>query len=160
MQGQTEYSGGCQCGAVRFQVRGEIPESSICHCRMCQKAFGGHYAPLVSVRGVQFAWTRGAPRHFQSSNLVRRGFCADCGTPLTYEAPNGTAVAAGAFDQPERLPPQRQYGIEARLPFLGTLAALSATRTEEDIESTEYLSRLVSHQHPDHDTPHWPPQSR
>ena len=49
MQGQPEYSGGCQCGAVRFQARGELTDSSICHCRMCQKAFGAYYAPLVSV---------------------------------------------------------------------------------------------------------------
>ena len=47
MQGQPEYSGGCQCGAVRFQARGELTDSSICHCRMCQKAFGAYYAPLV-----------------------------------------------------------------------------------------------------------------
>ena len=103
MQGKPEYSGGCQCGAIRFQARGELTDSSICHCRMCQKAFGAYYAPLVSVRGVQFSWTRGQPRYFQSSNVVRRGFCADCGTPLTYEAPDGVAVAAGAFDEPERL---------------------------------------------------------
>ncbi|MFS2045522.1 GFA family protein, partial [Stenotrophomonas geniculata] len=94
MQGQPEYSGGCQCGAIRFQARGALTDSSICHCRMCQKAFGAYYAPLVSVRGVQFSWTRGQPRYFQSSNVVRRGFCADCGTPLTYEAPDGVAVAA------------------------------------------------------------------
>jgi hypothetical protein len=113
MQGQPEYSGGCQCGAIRFQVRGALTDSSICHCRMCQKAFGAYYAPLVSVRGVQFSWTRGQPRYFQSSNVVRRGFCADCGTPLTYEAPDGVAVAAGAFDEPERLPPTIQYGSSA-----------------------------------------------
>ncbi len=92
MQGQPEYSGGCQCGAIRFQVRGALTDSSICHCRMCQKAFGAYYAPLVSVRGVQFSWTRGQPRYFQSSNVVRRGFCADCGTPLSYEAPDGVAA--------------------------------------------------------------------
>jgi len=160
MQAQSEYSGGCQCGAIRFQVRGELRDSSICHCRMCQKAFGAYYAPLVSVRGVQFSWTRGQPSHFQSSNLVRRGFCAQCGTPLTYEAPDGVAVAAGAFDQPGRLPPSRQYGMEARLSFMGGLDSLPSTRTDEDVESLEFLARIVSHQHPDHDTPHWPPRTR
>lgn len=160
MQGQPEHSGGCQCGAVRFEVRGELKDSSICHCRMCQKAFGAYYAPLVSVRGAQFSWTRGQLSHFQSSNLVRRGFCNQCGTPLTYEAPDGMAIAAGAFDQPVRLPPVRQYGMEARLPFIDALGALPSSRTEQDVEALEFLARLVSHQHPDHDTPHWPPQSR
>ncbi|CTP84088.1 hypothetical protein XTPLMG730_0675 [Xanthomonas translucens pv. phlei] len=78
------YSGGCQCGAVRFRVRGRLDAASICHCRMCQKAFGAYYAALVSTRGAQLLWTCGALKHFPSSNLVRRGFCADCGTPLTY----------------------------------------------------------------------------
>ncbi|MBE5268853.1 GFA family protein [Stenotrophomonas sp. B2] len=160
MQGQPEYSGGCQCGAIRFQVRGELSDSSICHCRMCQKAFGAYYAPLVSVRGVQFSWTRGQPRYFQSSNVVRRGFCGDCGTPLTYEAPDGMAVAAGAFDQPERLPPTIHYGVERKLPFVDALGTLPARRTEEDVAALDFLAAIVSHQHPDHDTPHWPPRSR
>ncbi|WP_329841675.1 GFA family protein [Stenotrophomonas sepilia] len=160
MQGQPEYSGGCQCGAIRFHVRGALTDSSICHCRMCQKAFGAFYAPLVSVRGVQFSWTRGQPRYFQSSNVVRRGFCADCGTPLTYEAPDGVAVAAGAFDEAERLPPTIQYGVERKLPFVDGLASLPVRRTEEDIAALDFLTTIVSHQHPDHDTPHWPPRSR
>jgi hypothetical protein len=116
MQGQPEYSGGCQCGAIRFQVRGALTDSSICHCRMCQKAFGAYYAPLVSVRGVQFSWTRGQPRYFQSSNVVRRGFCADCGTPLSYEAPDGVAVAAGAFDPSACR--RRSSTVERKLPFV------------------------------------------
>lgn len=157
MQGQPEYSGGCQCGAIRFQVRGELSDSSICHCRMCQKAFGAYYAPLVSVRGTQFAWTRGEPKRFASSNLVKRGFCAECGTPLTYEAPDGIAVAAGAFDDPALLPPVIQYGIERRLPFVEGLHGLPARRTEEDLEAASFLDQAVSFQHPDHDTTDWPP---
>lgn len=161
MLDEPEYSGGCQCGAIRFQVRGALTDSSICHCRMCQKAFGAYYAPLVSVRAVQFSWTRGQPRHYASSNVVQRGFCADCGTPLTYEAPDGMAIAAGAFDQPERLPPTVQYGVDRRLPFAGTLAALPERGSEqEDAAAQAFLASVISRQHPDHDTPHWPPQSR
>ena len=152
----ARLSGGCQCGAVRFQVEGDL-EASICHCRMCQKAFGGYFAPLVSVRGAAFAWTRGQPAHFVSSNLVKRGFCAACGTPLTYEAPDGMAVAHGAFDDRAAIAPARQYGLEARLPFLDGLFQLPGTRTEQDLEATPFLAALVSHQHPDHDTPAWPP---
>ncbi|HBK45597.1 MAG TPA: aldehyde-activating protein [Xanthomonadaceae bacterium] len=155
MEPVRDYSGGCQCGAVRFHVRGRL-SASICHCRMCQKAFGAYYAPLVSVRGAEFAWTRGEPRRFASSNLVRRGFCAECGTPLTYEAPDGVAIAAGAFDQPAMLAPTRQYGLEAKLPFVDALHALSGTRTEQDMAALEFLARIESHQHPDHDTERWP----
>lgn len=60
----TTYTGGCQCGAIRFRATGDLKDSSICHCRMCQKAFGAYYAPLVSVRGVNFEWTRGSRNVF------------------------------------------------------------------------------------------------
>ena len=89
--------------------------------------------------------------------MVRRGFCAACGTPLTYEAPDGMAVAAGAFDEPARLPPTIQYGIEAKLPFVDALGSLSALRSEEDAEAGDFLLHIVSRQHPDHDTAEWPP---
>ena len=153
------HTGGCQCGAVRFRVTGPLDDASICHCRMCQKAFGAYYAPLVSTRGARLEWTRGEPKRFQSSNLVRRGFCGDCGTPLTYEAPDGVALAAGAFDDPAGLAPWIQYGIEGRLPYVQGLSALPARRTEEDEAAANFLSRIVSFQHPDHDTGHWPPRT-
>ena len=152
------HSGGCQCGAVRFEVRGTAGPATICHCRMCQKAFGAYYAPLVSTRKGELVWTRGERALFQSSNVVRRGFCADCGTPLTYEAPDGTSLAAGAFDDPAAFEPVRQYGMEARMPWIAALVDLPSTRTEEDSEEEPFLAHLVSYQHPDHDTAAWPPE--
>lgn len=156
----TTYTGGCQCGAIRFRATGDLTDSSICHCRMCQKAFGAYYAPLVSVRGVDFEWTRGEPKRFQSSNAIKRGFCAECGTPLTYEAPDGVAVAAGAFDEPGTLPPTIQWGVERKIGFVDRLHTLPAVPTEDDLTSVDYLSNLVSYQHPDHDTENWPPETK
>jgi hypothetical protein len=151
------HTGGCQCGAVRFRVTGVVADASICHCRMCQKAFGAYYAPLVSVRGALLEWTRGQPQHFQSSNVVRRGFCARCGTPLSYEAPDGVAIPAGAFDTPERFPPRLQFSVDTRLPFVDGLAGLGARTTADDVVDAPFLAGLVSYQHPDHDTADWPP---
>ena len=54
------WSGGCQCGAVRFRVDGELGRPSVCHCRMCQKAFAAPYAALVTVRLDQLAPSAGA----------------------------------------------------------------------------------------------------
>lgn len=151
------HTGGCQCGAIRFRLEGTPSQSSICHCRMCQKAFGGYYAPLVSSRGTKFEWTRGTPRYFQSSNHVRRAFCDNCGTPLTYEALDGLSLAAGAFDDPSSLPPTLQFGTEAKLPFVDHLQALPGHPTEDDFEDTPFLADIVSNQHPDHDTETWTP---
>ena len=114
----------------------------------------------MSTRGAVLEWTRGEPKQFQSSNVVRRGFCADCGTPLTYEAPDGVAVAAGAFDDPRPLAPWVQYGVEGKLPYVDDLPALPQRRTEEDeaAAAAAFLAGVVSYQHPDHDTPAWPPR--
>nr|WP_296104059.1 GFA family protein [uncultured Agrobacterium sp.] len=152
----TIHTGGCQCGAIRFRVEGDLKDSSICHCRMCQKAFGAYYAPLVSVRGATFEWTRGEPKRFRSSNHVKRGFCGDCGTPLTYEAPDGMAIASGAFDDPSVLPPVIQWGIENKIVFVDHLHSLPKEETEADQTSASYIADLVSYQHLDHDTSEWP----
>ena len=101
-------------------------------------------------------WTRGKPAYFASSNFVNRGFCEKCGTPLTYEAPDGIALAIGAFDHPETLAPRVQFGIEGKLPYADTIPSLPARHTLEDIIAAPFLDQLVSNQHPDHDTDEWP----
>ncbi len=145
----TIMKGGCQCGAIRFEVEGPLGHASVCHCRMCQKAFGNVFAPLVSVRGRPFRWTRAEPKRFQSSNLVQRGFCPDCGTPLTYEAPDGMAVAIGAFDHPGRIEPVIQFGVEARIAWMDHVNVWPERTTLEDLDDAPFLSDLVSYQYPD-----------
>ncbi|KAB0680110.1 GFA family protein [Aureimonas leprariae] len=144
------HTGGCQCGAVRFRIEGALGRASICHCRMCQKAFGSFFAPLVSVEGVE--WTRDEPQRFRSSNHVERGFCPKCGTPLTYEAPDGVGMAIGAFDDPSAIAPEIQFGTEAMIPYFDRLARLPKRDTMGDVENAAYLADIVSFQHPDHDT--------
>ena len=150
------YSGGCQCGAVRFRVEGALTNVSVCHCRMCQKAFGSFYAPLATAPADGLTWTRGEPKRYRSSNHVLRGFCAECGTPLTFEADDGVALAIGAFDRPEEVAPTVQWGIEGKLPYVDKIPGLPGEETMADIESAGYLADLVSYQHPDFDTDQWP----
>ena len=147
-------SGGCQCGAVRFRVDGELGRASICHCRMCQKAFGAFYGPYVSVKVEQVSWTRGEPAYFQSSNKVRRGFCAGCGTQLTFEGTEPDApwfdLAIGAFDNPRDIRPVVQLGFQGKLPYVDDLGAVPSRSLDE--AAAGYYASVVSNQHPDHDT--------
>lgn len=147
-------TGGCQCGAVRFAAA-SLGRAPICHCRMCQKAFGNVGGPLVTANGLQ--WTRGAPRHFQSSNKVRRGFCADCGTPLTYEYEGGVELAIAAFDKAAEIAPVIQLAVESRLPWVDSLASLPTRSGAEAARVAGFYASIVPYQHPDHDTPAWPP---
>ncbi len=146
-------SGGCQCGAVRFRAA-RLGRASICHCRMCQKAFGGFFGPLVTVHDLQ--WTRGQPKYFASSNKVRRGFCADCGTPLSYEYGGPPEIAIGAFDNPEVAAPVIQVNPADKLSFFDGICSLPVRPPAEQPEAEAFKASIVSFQHPDHDTSEWP----
>ena len=150
-------SGGCQCGAVRFRVDGDPGRASICHCRMCQKAFGGPFGALVTVNLADLTWTRGQRATFQSSDTIQRGFCAACGTPLTF-AHKGSEyldISVGSLDQPEKVKPEKQIGVESRIPWMAEMHQLKEQQTDQ-VLSADRLVRVESYQHPDHDTDSWP----
>ena len=140
-------------------VFAEPEEPSVCHCRMCQKAMGNVFAPLAGVHRDDFAWTRGAPAVFLSSPVAERGFCARCGTPLTfrYLDTERISVTIGSLDRPDAAPPVVQNGVEARVGWLDRLGALPGVTTEDDQPAGRF-AKIVSYQHPDHDTPEgWRP---
>ena len=115
---ERTWSGGCQCGAVRYELSVRPDNSCICHCRMCQKQFGSFFGAFAGSHRDNFKVTRGKLAHFQSSDDADRGFCCDCGTPLTYEARSRprVEVAIGSFDRHSDLMPEFQYGREAMEP--------------------------------------------
>ncbi|AJY46617.1 GFA family protein [Martelella endophytica] len=151
MNEAQSYSGGCQCGAVRFRAS-HLGRPSICHCRMCQKAFGGFFAAFVTADIAHLQWTRGKPKLYRSSANFLRGFCEHCGTPLTYQHKGGIELAIGAFDEPALFEPQVQVNHECRLPWIETLFEKPVIPHGPDEEP------VVSWQHPDHDTEQWPPE--
>ena len=152
------FTGGCQCGAVRFRVEGPVRHASICNCRMCQKALGNFIAPFASFsKAVE--WTRGQPTEFQSSQRVKRGFCNLCGTPLTYRwGDDQPSLTIGAFDRPNAIMPTVEFARDNRHPVFAHYDDL----TPEDLGSTDeerdLLAILRSYQHPDQDTEQWAPQ--
>jgi hypothetical protein len=144
------HTGGCQCGALRYALYSEPTNPHVCHCRMCQKAFGSYFAPLAGVPLGDCAWIRGTPGVFQSSEAVERGFCRDCGTPMffRYLDRDRISLSLGSLDDPSLVVPAKQYGIESRLPFVAGLCSLPGTRTEDDVPVGD-RARLRSRQHPD-----------
>ncbi len=150
-------SGGCQCGAVRYQVVGELGYPHLCHCRMCQKAAGNYFMPLAAAKRRVFALTRGEPKWFHSSDIVRRGFCADCGTPLFYDVPNADFIniVLGSLDDPDSVKPVMQSNTGRKMSWFHELDVLPI---EPEAETPERENKIAAsnHQHPDHDTAHWP----
>ena len=126
-----EFTGGCQCGAVRYALSA-TPRSTVCHCRMCQRAVGNLFAALAQVRTSEIAWTRGEPTYFASSNLARRGYCRDCGTPLTFGdmAGDKIEVTTGSLDDPGAFPMTEHFGVESRIGWVHLNPGLPESTTD------------------------------
>lgn len=143
-------TGGCQCGAVRYEFHAPLENSHVCHCRMCQRATGGLFAALVGGSPDNFAWTRGQPAFFASSNLARRGFCGKCGTPLSFQYQHEGAriyTTVGSLDHPEQVKLEKQVGVESKLPWVEFCERLPAERTDNTPEDTEFLAKMRKNQH-------------
>ncbi len=152
------FSGGCQCGAVRYHVSGVLEGAHLCHCRMCQKAAGNYFMPLASAVETEFAITRGEPAWFQSSDPVKRGFCQHCGTPLFFKTigSDTIAVTLGSLDDPAAVEPESNDGVESRVRFFATLPGKPDRFSDRpDLAGGLETIRLSNHQHPDHDTTEW-----
>ena len=120
MTQEENFEGGCQCGAVRYALNMAPERSHYCHCRMCQRAVGNLFAALAGAKKDVFQWTRGTPSFFASSTLAQRGYCAGCGTPLSFaynEAP-WIYVTIGSLDDPSVAKPERHFGIESQVHWL------------------------------------------
>ena len=102
---ESTRKGSCLCGAVTFEVAGDLKPMDACHCVQCRK-WSGHVLAAADVPRDQLT-VRGEDhvRWYQSSHKVRRGFCATCGSslffdPLDRDKHDWTGVAMGAFEAP------------------------------------------------------------
>lgn len=102
---QPIHSGGCLCGAVRYQVRGRLRDVVMCHCTMCQRLHGG-IGPHTKALKVNLRITRDEGlAWYQTSEVARRGFCRNCGSGLFWEPfeLDATGILAGTLDPPSGL---------------------------------------------------------
>ncbi len=95
-------NGACLCGAVSFEVAGALHPPDACHCSQCRKQSGHFWASTNAPRAA--VTIRGADNvtWFRSSERVRRGFCATCGSVLFWDPieKDVLAIAMGAFEAP------------------------------------------------------------
>lgn len=128
--GSPRASGGCLCGAVRFEVVGPLRDVLLCHCSECRR-WHGHLCAATAARREHLHLVADAPlRWFQSPTSeahARRGFCGECGSSLFWDAPDRDtiSIAAGTLDEPTGLSTVGQiyvadagdyYEPDARLP--------------------------------------------
>ena len=132
-------TGGCLCGAVRYEAEAFLHNASYCHCRMCQRASGAPVQVSVFIRPETLRFTSGEPKYYQSSSFGERGFCPNCGSQLIWrsrsaEHPEWTNLGVGCLDHPEHFVPASHEGVESQLPWFNIDDDLSRRRCEDDPE--------------------------
>ena len=95
-------TGGCLCGAVRFEIDGALGPITCCHCSLCRRASGSAFVAAASVDAGYFRVVKGqdALGEYESSPQNRRAFCTRCGSQLfgRHDAyPVGYGMSAESF---------------------------------------------------------------
>ena len=116
-------SGGCHCGAIRYQMPEDVAHHALCHCIDCRKASGAPAVAWALAPTDQIAIT-GSPSAYASSEHGRRYFCGSCGTSLFYTNdvifPGMTDVQSATLDEPDALPLQAQIQTAERIGWMAT----------------------------------------
>ena len=120
-------TGGCYCGAIRYEST-ELPvRCGMCHCRMCQRWLGAAAAMGVFFDVDSFRFTKGEPARFMTSRILERHYCADCGGAIGHrykfgDTANTEIIFVGTLDAPREVEtPSFYFGVEDHLPGWITL---------------------------------------
>jgi hypothetical protein len=114
-------TGRCLCGNIRFEAKGRRLWVAHCHCESCRRSTGAPVTTFVGFNKDQLTYTHGERKFYESSPGVRRGFCADCGTPMTYEAdrsPDEVHLYISTLDEPGAFQPQLHVFHAERIPWV------------------------------------------
>ena len=121
-------TGGCHCGAVRYEAEGEALTHALCHCKDCRRHAGAPMVGWTMYKESAIRVTKGAPKIYHSSESGRRHFCADCGTGLFYTnetiLPGITDIQSGTLDDPDSLPPTAHIQVADRIAWMKDIGTL------------------------------------
>lgn len=103
---QEKHAGGCHCGAVRFDIQGELEPTLVCHCRDCLKTVGNSMAATaVEQSQISISDDHDQLKWYRSSDKAERGFCTQCGANMFYRGDGRStlSIAIGMLDTPSVL---------------------------------------------------------
>ena len=142
-------SGGCACGAVRYELKSAPFDAGWCHCRTCQLNSGAPAMAFASVPTGHLVFTAGGEkvRKFRSSSFGHRLFCGECGTPLLMQVdhqPETVDFSIATLDDPDVVAPEFHIFFASRIAWFDTAGDLPrhdrfrpGTRALEDTEPVE-----------------------
>ena len=140
MAAEQAFTGGCQCGAIRYEITAPPTDAYYCHCRICQRAGGAPVNATARFPSDAFRLLQGAPRFYAALEHGERGFCADCGSALYYRPfavgwQGSVFVRIPSLDEPARVTPRWHCGVESRIPWFNTDDDLPRTTSEANLEA-------------------------
>ena len=110
--GKKSLSGGCLCGAVRYEIKADPVMTGFCHCLSCQKLSGSGHAFHIMVPDAAFTIhgkTKGYSWKADSGSTVTTSFCVECGAPIFGRStgfPGTVTIRAASLDEPSAVSPQ------------------------------------------------------
>ncbi|HVC50467.1 MAG TPA: GFA family protein [Stellaceae bacterium] len=120
----TIRTGGCLCGAIRYEAAGEPVFSLLCHCRDCQRQSGSAFIAAVRLPSAGFRITKGKPKHYvgksDTGNDITRVFCGDCGAPLYVQVstrPDLIGLRVTSLDDPSWFRPDANIFTKSAQPW-------------------------------------------
>lgn len=120
-------TGGCHCGAIRYEVSGDVIGHSLCHCVDCRRSSGAPMVGWAMVPDTQLRVT-GETSIYASSENGRRHFCIQCGTGLFYSndamLPGLVDITSATLDEPEKLAPEDHIQVADRIEWMTTVHTL------------------------------------
>ena len=123
-------TGGCHCGAIRYEVKDKPFNHALCHCTDCRRHAGAPMVGWTMYPEASVRLTRGTPKVYSSSEHGRRHFCADCGTGLFYtngqNLPGIVDVQSATCDDPAAIPAQAHIQVADRISWMATAHTLPA----------------------------------
>ncbi len=111
------HSGGCLCGAIRFEAVGEPTVVLHCHCDRCRRFSGAAFLTGILFSSGSVSWATEKPALYPSSPDVDRGFCPRCGSSLTFQRPGRIYVLVGSLDDPDSIDMSEARTCEANHVF-------------------------------------------
>lgn len=130
-------TGGCYCGAIRYEVRAEPINRTLCHCEMCRRTTAAPCVAWFTIPKAQLHLGGASPTSFRSSSHATRSFCGTCGTQLTFaddDFPDDIDVSTCSLDDPAVAAPTSHMFAASQVPWLhcaDDLPRFARSRAEE-----------------------------